>query len=82
VGLTPGRYYRVRRFARILFAVARNGPRHLADLAAAAGYSDQSHLIREFREHAGMTPTQYRPADTKSPHHHLAEISDSGGKQI
>ncbi|HEX4157740.1 MAG TPA: helix-turn-helix transcriptional regulator [Rhizomicrobium sp.] len=81
VGLTPGRYYRVRRFARILLAVAQNGPGHMADLAAEAGYSDQSHLIREFREHAGMTPTQYRPVDLASPHHHSAERCDPGGRQ-
>jgi AraC-like DNA-binding protein len=77
VGLTPGRYYRVRRFARILRAVAQNGSRDLAGLAADAGYSDQSHLIREFRAHAGMTPTQYRPAGPESPHHHLTEAHSS-----
>ena len=72
LGLTPGRYYRVARFARTLRALARNGRRDLAGLAAGSGYADQSHLIREFREHAGMTPTQYCPVDPESPHHHLA----------
>jgi AraC-like DNA-binding protein len=73
VGLTPGRYCRVKRFARVLQALAQKGPRDLAGLAVTAGYADQSHLIREFREHAGMTPTQYRPADPESPHHHSSE---------
>jgi AraC-like DNA-binding protein len=81
VGLTPGRYYRVRRFGRVLRSLAQNGSRHLADLAAAAGYADQSHLIREFREHAGTTPTRYRPANPESPHHHLVEISCPGENQ-
>lgn len=30
-----------------------------ADLAAAHGYYDQSHLIHDFRRYAGMTPRQY-----------------------
>jgi AraC-like DNA-binding protein len=72
VGYTPGRYYRIRRFAHVLHALAQHGARDLAGLADAAGYSDQSHLIREFREHAGMTPTQYRPIDAASPHHHMS----------
>ena len=79
VGYTPGRYYRIRRFARVLRQLAQPGPRDLAGLAVDAGYADQSHLIREFREHAGMTPTQYRPADPESPHHHFR--LDSGRRQ-
>jgi AraC-like DNA-binding protein len=82
VGLTPGRYYRVTRFARVLRAIAQNGPRDLAGIAFEAGYADQSHLIREFREHAGMTPTQYRPADPASPHHHSPGNSNSKRRQI
>lgn len=79
VGYTPGRYYRIARFARVLRVLAQPCPRDLAGLAIAAGYADQSHLIREFREHAGMTPTQYRPVDPESPHHHSK--LDSGRRQ-
>jgi AraC-like DNA-binding protein len=80
VGYTPGRYYRVRRFAHVLQSLAQHGPRDLAGLAHATGYSDQSHLIREFREHAGMTPTQYRPLDIESPHHHTP--NDRSGRKL
>jgi AraC-like DNA-binding protein len=70
VGLTPKHYYRVKRFTAVLRSLAANGEDNLADLAASAGYSDQPHLTREFREFAGITPTQYRPRDSASILHH------------
>jgi AraC-like DNA-binding protein len=32
----------------------------IAEIAAATGFSDQSHFSRRFREHAGVAPAQYR----------------------
>ncbi len=32
----------------------------LADIALAAGFADQSHLSRRFREHVGLTPGSFR----------------------
>jgi AraC family transcriptional regulator len=32
----------------------------LADIAAGAGFVDQSHFTRAFRSHTGLTPGQYR----------------------
>jgi len=32
----------------------------LADIALAAGFSDQSHLSRTFKQHTGMQPRQFR----------------------
>jgi AraC-like DNA-binding protein len=57
VGLGPKAFARV---ARLEHAVAlMGGPlRGQATLAAAAGYSDESHLIREFRALAGVTPAE------------------------
>lgn len=55
VGLAPKHYSRLVRFRRMLGALDRADPRW-ADLAAQAGYSDQSHLVREFREFAGLAP--------------------------
>jgi AraC-like DNA-binding protein len=70
VGLTPKHYYRVKRFNAVVRRIAAKVDESLADLAASAGYSDQSHLTREFREFAGVTPTQYRPRDPGSFLHH------------
>lgn len=70
VGLTPKHYYRVKRFTTALQGLASGASRSLADLAVSAGYSDQAHLTREFREFSGITPTQYRPRDSTSILHH------------
>lgn len=60
VGLAPKRYLRVRRFQSLLRALAAGRPaRGWADLAAAHGFADQSHLIREFRALAGTTPQRH-----------------------
>jgi AraC-like DNA-binding protein len=81
VGLTPKHYYRVRRFTAVLKRLATGEGRDLARVAAAAGYSDQSHLTREFREFAGITPTQYRPRDAASMlHHRMRGPCDAAGR--
>jgi AraC-like DNA-binding protein len=57
-GLTPFAYQRNRRIEKAR-AVLRTG-RSIADAAAAAGFSDQSHLGRSFRAVMGSTPGEYR----------------------
>ena len=69
VGLTPKVYSRVRRFQRALQRTHLSGDGSLAALAADAGYSDQSHFNREFRECVGITPSQYRDASPRFAHH-------------
>ena len=70
IGLTPIQYSRIRRFAAVLRSLTQSGRSDLADLAIATGYTDQSHLNRDFREFSGTTPLLYRPRDAGSPHHH------------
>ena len=59
VGVGPRSYRRVLRFDRAV-GLIRDGAscQGWAGLAAEAGYCDQSHMIREFKELAGMTPTE------------------------
>jgi AraC family transcriptional regulator len=47
---------RVERAARLL----RDTAMPLADVAAACGFCDQSHLARSFRHVLGCTPSDYR----------------------
>lgn len=70
VGLTPKHYYRVKRFTTVLEHLANSRAANLAELATSAGYADQSHLTREFRDFAGVTPTEYRPRPSYGVHHH------------
>jgi len=60
-GMSPKRYARLMRF-RALLAMLHGDSRAtpLGELALLAGYSDQAHMNRDFREFAGMTPLQYR----------------------
>jgi AraC-like DNA-binding protein len=59
VGMTPKLFQRIQRFQRA-FAVA-GGPQApgWAELSLDCGYADQSHLIRDFVEFAGVTPSDY-----------------------
>jgi AraC-like DNA-binding protein len=61
IGLTPKRFARVRRLQRLLGAVAGTEQVEWAGVAAEHGFYDQAHLIHDFRELTGLTPTAYRP---------------------
>jgi len=69
VGLTPKRYARVLRFRDTLAHWAAEPSISLAELALARGYGDQAHFNRDFREMAGISPTDYRRAAPRFPHH-------------
>lgn len=59
VGLSPKTMERVLRFQRIVQRIEQPGPINWSAIAQAEGLFDQSHLVREFRDFAGLTPTEY-----------------------
>lgn len=59
VGVSPKTFARVMRFRRVVDAAAHEGDLDWAEVAADHGYYDQSHLIAEFRDLAGTTPTAF-----------------------
>ncbi|MCF6112899.1 helix-turn-helix domain-containing protein [Mesorhizobium muleiense] len=56
IGVGPKTLSRIVRFNRAL-GLSRQGKSDWADIAADCGYADQAHLVREFRDLAGETPT-------------------------
>jgi AraC-like DNA-binding protein len=59
VGITPKLFSRIQRFQLTRTLIQQNPSPNWADLAVDLGYFDQSHLIREFLEFSGRSPTDY-----------------------
>lgn len=62
VGLSPKAFSRIVRFQRALNMIRSEAPSVMDDVFQ-LGYYDQSHLINDFRQYAGMTPTLFRQKD-------------------
>ena len=69
VGLTPKRFARVRRLQRVVRDLDGQVQADWAAVAARHGYADQPHLTDEFRELAGVTPTEYLRSRISGPNH-------------
>ena len=59
VGLTPHDYLIRRRVERTMELLSGTDM-SLSEIALAAGFADQSHCARRFRQHVGMSPRDYR----------------------
>ena len=73
VGLTPKLFSRILRFQRAR-ALAHQIKTDWAQLALTCGYFDQSHLINDFQEFSGFTPTEYirrHQPDGRLKSHHV-----------
>ena len=74
VGLRPKLYCRVQRFGRVREMIGRAGRPDWAAVAAACGYFDQSHMIRDFQEFAGLSPVEYfRQSTTRVLPNHVPQ---------
>jgi AraC-like DNA-binding protein len=69
VGMAPKKFCRVRRLARMLRLAESRPSSAFVEMALHAGYSDQPHFNREFRELTGMAPGAYRLAAPVAAHH-------------
>lgn len=69
-GLAPKRWARVRRFQRVLASL--DAAPDWSAVAAAHGYCDQSHLVRDFHAFAGVAPRLYLGARTHANHVRIA----------
>jgi len=68
IGLTPKLYCRLQRFQNALKQIASGASVDWAQIALAAGYCDQAHLAREFRDFSGLSPSAYLAAAASSNH--------------
>ncbi|MGW0949167.1 helix-turn-helix domain-containing protein [Streptomyces sp. NPDC002623] len=59
VGVTPKKVARIYRFARLILSVDALRPVDWSELALRAGYFDQAHFGKEFKDFTGRTPTEY-----------------------
>jgi len=73
VGLTPKVFCRVRRFHRALRETADRRAINWTAVALDCGYYDQAHFTHDFREFAGLTPTEYERQRVSINHVALAD---------
>jgi AraC-like DNA-binding protein len=59
LGLSPKAYAQLHRFVWTLARLRESTSVEWPRLAAAAGYSDQAHLVRDFRRAASASPTEF-----------------------
>lgn len=59
LGMSPKAYARLQRFVWTLARLRESTGVEWPRLAAAAGYADQSHLVRDFRRFASASPTEF-----------------------
>jgi AraC-like DNA-binding protein len=68
-GVPPKTFARLSRFQRAIGLVHLQKQLDWADVALACGYHDQAHLIHEFREFSGTTPSVYLTKATEHKNH-------------
>ena len=77
VGLSPRVLARIGRMRRLLAGIDARLDVDWADLALDLGWFDQAHLIRDFRRHTGVTPSQYIAAQRDT--YALEQAGDAAG---
>ncbi len=65
VGISPKHFLRLSRFNQVTSLVCQR-KYSLTEVALEGGYYDQAHFIKEFKEFAGVSPSQFRKFTQKS----------------
>lgn len=66
IGISPKKYSNITRLHYFLSLMkSRNTNENMTGLSYHAGYADQSHLIKDFKNNTGLTPTQYLKTENK-----------------
>jgi len=82
VGVTPKVFARLQRFQRAVVIVQQARSVDWAELAIGCGYYDQSHMIRDFSEFAGLSPADLlRHRDDPVKMNHVA-LPDRAGSNL
>lgn len=68
IGCNPKEYMRIVRFNKVLHILTTQKITNFAQMAQEFGYSDQSHLIREFKAFSGYTPLDFLTPDVGFHH--------------
>lgn len=59
IGLPPKTIARILRFNRVISFLEEGNDPNWGDVASRCGYYDQAHLVRDFKQFAGTTPSQF-----------------------
>ena len=60
MGLLPKLYARIVRFQAVMKILMDEGRHNLADVAARFDYTDQAHLVKDFKDFAGGIPSRFK----------------------
>ena len=71
MGVSPKLFMRIARFNQA-YALKEKAPaRDWLDIALACGYADYQHMVKDFKQFAGVTPAGFVEAEARSPDHIL-----------
>lgn len=74
VGFSPKEYARIIRFRSVMQYILQNPQTAWADLACQFGYTDQSHLIKDFQFFARASPEQFMQQNMEMDRHILKTV--------
>jgi AraC-like DNA-binding protein len=82
LGLSPKRFARILRFDHAVRLARRSDPESWGRIAFRSGYFDQAHLVNDFRDLAGCTPSEFaaslRPGERSWSEGETTFLQDSG----